>query len=124
MPSALKKNRDNLRVRVHTLRECGQTWAEIANQCNKTKDAVRKIYYRVIKNNDFRDKPRPGRPRKIGERESRILTRLVSKTKQKTVENVRKQASVHHAIAVSKDTVRQCLNLSGYVARVKKKKRI
>jgi transposase len=124
MPSALKKNRENLRVSVHSLREAGFTWGKIAKQCGKTKDAVRKIYYRVVKNNDFKDKPRSGRPRKVGERERRILTRIVAKSKHKSVEVVRKQASVHHNIVVSKDTVRRCLNQSGFVARVKMKKPI
>ena len=71
-----------------------------------------------------RYKPRSGRPQKLGERESRILTRILANSDQKTAESVRKQASVHHNIVVSKDTVRRCLNKSGYVARVKRKKPI
>jgi len=124
MPKGLKTNREQLRVSVHTLHEGGKTWREIGLQCGKTKDSVRKIFYRVSKNKSFKDKPRSGRPQKLGERESRILTRILANSDQKTAEAVRKQASVHHNIFVSKDTVRRCLNKSGYVARVKRKKPI
>jgi len=102
MPKGLKTNREQLRVSVHTLREGGKTWREIGLQCGKTKDSVRKIFYRVSKNKSFKDKPRSGRPQKLGERESRILTRILANSDQKTAEAVRKQASVHHNIFVRK----------------------
>ena len=67
MPKNLEFNREQIRVKVHSLRESGKTWREIGDATGKSKDAARKIYYRVINNNSFKEKPRSGRPHKLSD---------------------------------------------------------
>jgi transposase len=122
MPKNLKLNREQMRVKVHSLRESGQSWREIGLATGKSKDAVRKIYRRVVKNNSFVDKPRSGRPRKLTERDRRVIVNIMRKSEIKTAERARKEAASHHNINVSESTVLRAFHESGYVARVKRKK--
>jgi len=122
MPKNLKFNREQTRVKIHSLRESGLSWGKIAEQTGKSKDSVRKIFGRVQKNNSFKEKTRSGRPRKLSERDRRIIISLLRKSKTKTVESIRKEASVHHNIDVSESTIRRAFRESGFVARVKRKK--
>ncbi|HYN44572.1 MAG TPA: IS630 family transposase [Candidatus Limnocylindrales bacterium] len=122
MPKNLEFNREQTRVKIHSLRESGKTWREIAEATGKSKETVRKIYGRVVKNNSFKEKPRTGRPRKLSERDRRVIVSILRKSEIKTPERVRKEASAHHNIDISESTVRRAFKESGFVARVKKKK--
>jgi transposase len=122
MPKNLEFNREQTRVKIHSLRESGKTWREIAEATGKSKETVRKIYGRVVKNNSFKENPRTGRPRKLSEGDRRVIVSILRKSEIKNPERVRKEASAHHNIDVSESTVRRAFKESGFVARVKKKK--
>lgn len=122
MPKNLELNREQTRVQIHSLRKSGKSWREIALETGKSKDSVRKIFGRVVKNNSFKEKSRAGRPRKLSDRSRRVLVNILRKSNRKSPEHVRKEASTHHNIDVSASTVRRAFKESGYVARVKKKK--
>ena len=113
MPKNLQFNREQTRVKIHSLRQSGQTWREIAAATGKSNETARKTYGRVVKNNSFKEKPRTGRPRKLSERDRRLVVSLLRKSDIKTPERVRKEASVHHNIKVSSSTVRRAFKESG-----------
>ena len=122
MGKNLELNREQTRVKIHSLRESGQSWREIASATGKSRDGVKKIYKRIVKNNSFKEKPRSGRPRKLSDRDRRLIVNTMRKSDIKTPERVRKEASAHHNIDASESTVRRVFKESGYVARVKRRK--
>lgn len=122
MGKNMELNREQTRVKIHSLKESGHSWREIALATRKSKDSVKKIYKRVVKKNSFKDKPRSGRPRKLSDRDRRVLVNIMRKSEVKTPERARKEASVHHNIDASESTVRRAFKESGFVARVKRKK--
>ncbi len=122
MPKNLELNREQTRVKIHSLRQSGQTWIEIGAATGKSEDNARQIYGRVVKNNSFKEKARAGRPRKLSDRDRRLIVGILRKSAVKSPERVRKEATIHHNIDVSASTVRRAFKESGYVARVKRKK--
>lgn len=105
-----------------TLRNQGLSFKQIATATGKHRYTISRICKRVQKTNSFKDKPRTGRPKLLGDRRKRVLTRILRKSKIKTAEQVRKVAKQFHNIDVSRQTVARALNSMGYVSRVKKKK--
>ena len=122
MPKTPNLNREQQRVQIWTLRQQGLSWKKIATETKKLPQNCRKICQRITKTGSFKDQPRTGRPRKLDERKTRTIVDILQKSKVKTAEAVRKEASTHHNINVSANTIRRVLKRSGYVARVKRKK--
>jgi transposase len=122
MSTTGKLSRENLRVRIVTLREQGLSLKDIEKKTGKHRFTISRICKSVQKTNSFKEKPRSGRPKLLDDRQKRILARILRSSKVKTAEHVRKEAKQFHNIDVSRDTVARALKSMGYVARVKKKK--
>jgi ketohexokinase/beta-glucosidase len=122
MPKSIKMNREQLRVKIWTLRESGLSWTQVAAQAHKPKSHCKRVCKRIAKSGSFKDMPRSGRPPKIDERARRIIVRTMNQSKVKSTESVRKQVSITHNINVSPSTISRTMKAAGYVARVMKKK--
>lgn len=122
MPSAPKLNREDQRIQIWTLRNEGLSWKNIVSKTNKDRRTCQRIFKRVKETGSFKDKTRPGRPRKIDDRNKRHLVRLLQKGKDKNAEALRKDASSTLNLKVCRNTIAKALKESGYACRVKRKK--
>lgn len=122
MSKAVKLNREQQRIEVWALREEGLSWNQLVSRTGKDRKTLRRICKRVKETGNFKDKPRSGRPSKLNDRDRRRVVGILRKSKVKTAEAVRKEASASLHVKVCRNTIAKALKESGFVCRVKRKK--
>jgi transposase len=122
MSRTVKLNREQQRVEILTLRNQGLSWSQIAASTNKSRSSVWKTWKRVQNTGSFKDASRSGRPRKLNERDRRVVVGILRNSTSKTAEAIRREAAAHHNMNVSTQTIRRSLKQAGYASYVKKKR--
>ncbi len=122
MSTVVKLSKEQLRIKVWTLKEEGLSFKKIAQKIGKPHQTISKICKRIQETKHFKDRPRSGRPKLLDERKKRILCRILNKTEIKTATNVQKEAQQDYNIVASRKTVARALNTMGYASRLKRKK--
>ena len=110
------------RACIVTLRETGRTVRSVASKEDVSHSTMTRIRQRYLETKLYKDKQRSGRPRLTGEREERMVVRLIKSGTCATAIQVHKYLETFHGINMSVQTVRNILRKHGYVGRVKVKK--
>src|SRR5690349_19495866 len=118
----MKLSRQEKRVQVMTLSKQGVSNREIAKITGLTVRGIQHIKKRVNLTHSFKDRPRSGRPRKLTERNKRLISKLLKKKETRTATTIAKSLKTHNNINVCRRTVSNALKTMGYSCRIKKKK--
>ena len=114
--------REQNRVKIITLKEEGLTLKEIMDRTGSDRRTIQRVCNAYRETGSFQDRSRPGRPKKLNDRQKRVIVRILRKGEATNAESIRKVAKAHHEIDVSRDTIARALDSSGYAVRVKCKK--
>jgi transposase len=105
--------REQNRVKIITLKEEGLTLKEIMDRTGSDRRTIQRVCKAYRETGSFQDRSRPGRPKKLNDRQKRVIVRILRKGEATNAESIRKVAKAHHEIDVSRDTIARALDSSG-----------
>jgi len=112
---------ETVRAQVVVLREGGLSFADIGEKLGIEKSTAHKTYKRFKDSDDYSSAPRPGQPKKIDERDARIIKRHILKdreTRRETLGEIKNALN----LPVCNDTLRKTIiNRIGLQHRIARK---
>src|SRR6266542_3404994 len=112
------------RVRAITLLEEGYSSREVAAKLERNIDHTTILWLnkKYKETGKVKNKPFPGRPRKLTERDERSIVRKILKRECNTAVDIQKTLRTEGELEVSANTIRRTLQRNRLVSRVKRKK--
>ncbi|XP_066154682.1 uncharacterized protein [Euwallacea fornicatus] len=107
---------------IVNLRRDGKSYSDIATIVKRSRYTVRNILKRFETGNDFLNKPRSGRPKKLSAREERKVVNKIKLNPRTSASEIASILRVENEKDVSSKTVRRTFHRAGYRARVARKK--
>lgn len=110
------------RARVVALRECGKTYREIGEIVGLSHTTCRYIVKRHTDTGTITSRPRPGRPKKLAEREREAIVEEISNDPFKSAANIASHVEEIGGPSVSAQTIRNVLHSEGIYGRTARRK--